>query len=132
MTSHGTSMPGVKVFLDVGAHTGETLRAVRDPKYGFERIFCFEPSASCRKALRAVHDSRVTICAFGLWNETCEHVLHDSGSLGASLFADKFPTQRLQEPARFVRATDWFRANLDRRDEIYLKLNCEGAEFDIV
>lgn len=122
----------MKVFLDVGAHTGGTLRAVRDPKYGFEYIFCFEPSARCRAALEAVRDSRVTVCPFGLWNETGEQVLYDSGSIGASLFADKFHSERPARPARFVRATDWFRANLDRRDEIYLKLNCEGAEFDIV
>lgn len=122
----------MKVFLDVGAHTGETLRAVRDPKYGFGRIFCFEPSAASREELARIHDRRVAICPFGLWNETGEHLLHDSGSLGASLFADKFRTQRPGERARFVRATEWFQANLDQDDEIYLKLNCEGAEFDIV
>lgn len=122
----------MKVFLDVGAHTGETLRAVRDPKYAFDRIYCFEPSAACRPALESVRDTRVTVCPFGLWNSTGEQVLHDSGSIGASLFADKFSTARTGETARFVRATDWFRENLGANDEIYLKLNCEGAEFDIV
>jgi hypothetical protein len=31
-----------------------------------------------------------------------------------------------------VRATDWFREQLGDADEIYVKLNCEGAECDIV
>lgn len=29
----------MKIFLDVGAHIGETLRSVLDPKYGFDRIY---------------------------------------------------------------------------------------------
>jgi FkbM family methyltransferase len=122
----------VKVFLDVGAHEGSSLHAVRDPKYGFERIYCFEPAGSCWPALEAVSDQRVRVCRFGLWNRTCEHALYDPGSRGASLFEDKFRASPGKEVARFVRATEWFRENLHDRDEVYVKLNCEGAEFDIV
>jgi FkbM family methyltransferase len=122
----------VKVFLDVGAHEGETLDAVRDPKFGFERIYCFEPASPCWPALETVRDRRVTICRFGLWNQTTEHDLFDAGSIGASLFADKFKEARSAAPARFVRATDWFRENLAAEDDVYVKLNCEGAEVDIV
>jgi FkbM family methyltransferase len=122
----------VKVFLDVGAHDGASLHAVRDPKYGFDRIYCFEPASSCWAALEAVVDSRVTVCRFGLWDRTCEHALYDAGSVGASVFADKFANERVGEPARFVRATAWFRDNLAEEDTVFLKLNCEGAEVDIV
>jgi FkbM family methyltransferase len=122
----------VKVFLDVGAHLGESLRAVRDPKYGFDRIYCFEPASSCWPALESVRDRRVTVCRFGLWDRTGEEPLYDAGGIGASLFSDKFKARPADELARLVRATDWFRANLDREDEIFLKLNCEGAEVDIV
>ena len=122
----------VKVFLDVGAHEGSSLHAVRDPKYGFDRIYCFEPAGSCWPALEAVSDRRVRVCRFGLWNRTCEHALYDPGSRGASLFEDKFKTMPPKEVIRLVRATEWFRENLARNDEIFLKLNCEGAEADIV
>jgi FkbM family methyltransferase len=122
----------LKVFLDVGAHEGETLDAVRDPKFGFERIYCFEPASACWPALESVCDPRVTVCRFGLWNETTEHELHDPGSVGATLFADKFKQPRSAVPASFIRATDWFRENLAAEDEVYVKLNCEGAEVDIV
>ncbi len=120
------------VFLDVGAHEGSSLHAVRDPKYGFDRIYCFEPAPACWPALEAVRDERVTVCRFGLWDRTCEHALYDPGSRGASIFEDKFRSTPGTEPARFVRATDWFRDQLAADDEIYLKLNCEGAECDIV
>jgi hypothetical protein len=122
----------VKVFLDVGAHEGESLNAVRDPKYAFDLIYCFEPASSCWPALEALRDPRVTVCRFGLWDRTCEQQLYDAGSIGASLFADKFRSTPRDEPARFERATDWFRGNLADGDEIYLKLNCEGAEAAIV
>src|SRR5262249_33531928 len=139
-TSQGTSTsrPGtrsrdaLKVFLDVGAHDGASLHAVRDPKYGFDRIYCFEPASSCWPVLEAVSDERVTVCRFGLWDRTGEHTLYDTGSVGASVFADKFAGARAGEPARFVRATDWFLDNLGERDVVFLKLNCEGAEVDIV
>lgn len=122
----------MKVFLDVGAHEGWSLHAVRDPKYGFDRIYCFEPASSCWPALEAVADDRVAVCRFGLWNRTCNHALYDPGSRGASLFEDKFGATPPEEVCRLVRATDWFRENLGGEDEIFLKLNCEGAECDIV
>lgn len=122
----------MKVFLDVGAHDGGTLHAVRDPKYGFDRIYCLEPASSCWAALEAVADERVTVCKFGLWNRTCERPLYNAGSGGASLFEDKFRAAPTEEVCRFVRATDWFRKNLDDAHEIFVKLNCEGAECDIV
>jgi FkbM family methyltransferase len=122
----------VKVFLDVGAHEGWTLHAVRDPKYAFDRIYCFEPASSCWPALASVADARVEVCRFGLWNQTCERTLYDPGSRGASLFADKFKSPPAAQQAQFVRATDWFREHLSAADEVYVKLNCEGAEADIV
>lgn len=122
----------MKIFLDVGAHEGSTLQAVRDPKYAFDRIYCFEPASSCWPELESIRDDRVTICRFGLWNRTAERTLYDPGSRGASLFADKFRTTPAEEVIRLVRATDWFRAELGGDDVIYMKLNCEGAEADIV
>jgi FkbM family methyltransferase len=121
----------VKVFLDVGANDGGTLYAVRDPKYSFDRIYCFEPASICWPKLEAVRDGRVRICKFGLWNITCDQVLYAPGSGGASLFEEKFREEPSKEVCRFVRASDWFRENLRPDDEIFLKLNCEGAECDI-
>jgi FkbM family methyltransferase len=122
----------MKVFLDVGAHEGSTLLAVRDPKYGFDRIYCFEPASQCWPALERLADRRVTVCRHGLWNRTTEQTLYDPGSRGASLYADKFRDSRAHERIELVRASDWFRGNLRAGDEVYVKLNCEGAEVDIV
>ena len=122
----------MKVFLDVGAHEGSTLLAVRDPKYAFDRIYCFEPASSCWPALEQLADGRVTICRFGLWNETTTRTLYDPGNRGASMYADKFRDAPEHEETRLVRASDWFRENIAKTDDVFMKLNCEGAEVDIV
>ena len=124
-------MSGGKVFLDVGAHTGETLRAVVDPRYRFDRIVCFEPSSWCLERLARFRHPQLEIAPFGLWNRTERRILHDPGSVGASLFGEKATSGRTQM-ARFVRASDWFTENLQAEDTVYVKLNCEGAECDIL
>jgi hypothetical protein len=35
----------MKIFIDVGGHVGETVEAVLDSGYGFEKIYSFERSA---------------------------------------------------------------------------------------
>ena len=123
----------MKIFLDVGAHTGETVRAVLDPKYRFDRIFCFEPVESCRRQLARFPDPRVVVLPFGLWKETTEREIYGPGAMGASLFAD-MPVEDASRTERchFVAASEWFRENIDAQDSVYMKLNCEGSECDIL
>ncbi|MGQ0802747.1 MAG: FkbM family methyltransferase [Actinomycetota bacterium] len=121
----------MKLFLDVGAHVGETLEAVLDPRYGFDRIVCFEPTSECQTQLLGFDDTRVTVCPFGLWNETTERAIFAPGTLGASIF-DRGHDLDEHEMARFVKASDWFRDNVAADDVVYVKLNCEGSECDIL
>jgi len=54
--------------------------------------------------------------------------------MGASMFSDKNDLEsNFNEPIRIVNASEWITNNtsLDE-DTIYLKLNCEGAECDII
>jgi FkbM family methyltransferase len=124
----------MKVFLDVGAHVGETLLAVLDPKYRFDRIICFEPASGCQEALARFQDPRITMCRFGLWKETTHLRIFDPGRIGASIFQDKIDLVdgNSSELAWFVRASDWFRDNVQSGDDVYVKMNCEGAECDIL
>jgi FkbM family methyltransferase len=121
----------MKVFLDVGAHVGQTLRAVLDPGYRFDKVYCFEPSQACLHILTGFADRRVTILPFGLWKQTSDRKIYDPGSIGASIFDDK-PNTGFSETASFVRASDWFRNNVSPGYAVYLKLNCEGSECDIL
>jgi FkbM family methyltransferase len=122
----------VKIFLDVGAHTGETLPAVLDPRFAFDRVVCFEPAPACWPRLRRVQDTRVSVEPFGLWRDTTLMTLHDPGEIGASLFEKKYSHGTDNEQIMVVKASDWFAGNLRREDEVYAKLNVEGAEADIL
>ncbi|MEM7287729.1 MAG: FkbM family methyltransferase, partial [Actinomycetota bacterium] len=84
-----TSTPSV--FLDIGAHSGETLVVAQHRRWGFDHVHCFEPASSCVAALRRLvtDDSRVTIHPVALWDRAGELTLHGAGAVGASLFDDK-------------------------------------------
>ena len=123
----------MKVFLDVGAHRGQTLAAVLEKD--FDRIVCFEPVAQHWPVLQALADRRTRVEPFGLWNRTAAVELFDPGTKGAGFWVkDKRRTDVpvTRELCEFRRATDWFRDNLAASDRVYLKLNCEGAECDIL
>lgn len=124
----------MRVFLDVGGHYGETLDVALDPRWSFDRIYCFEPAEPCRHILRGFRDSRVRLVPAGLSNRTGEATLYGTGLLGASVYADKrqLDAHVQAETIALVRATDWLQENTAPDDEIYLKLNCEGSECDVL
>ena len=42
----------MKIFIDIGAHIGQTLHEVSKEKYAFDKIVCFEPSSLCWDELK--------------------------------------------------------------------------------
>jgi FkbM family methyltransferase len=121
----------MKVFLDIGAHNGETLLVVREPEWCFDRIVCFEPAPVCWPKIEALADSRVELCRFGLWKGDATIDLHNPGQIGASMSADKDEVTDVT-PCDFRDAARWFADNLTDGDEVYAKINAEGAEVDII
>jgi len=127
----------MRIFVDVGAHNGETLHVALHPMWGFDRVFALEPASACQKPLRGFRDPRLAIQAVGLGKETRKVTLHGAGLLGGSVFAEKRQkaideTLISTEEIELVRASDWFRDNLPPDAEVFLKLNCEGSECDIL
>jgi FkbM family methyltransferase len=121
----------MRVFLDVGAHVGESLTPALDPRYRFDRVVCFEPVRACWAELERLSDRRVEICRFGLWKEEARRSIHDAGSLGASVLAEGSSGGRT-EVVELRQASGWFRDELAEDDLVFLKLNCEGSECDIL
>lgn len=121
------------MFLDVGAHYGETLEVALDPRWGFERIYSFEPAEACQRVLRGYRDHRVSVLDRGLSNKTGETILYGAGLLGASVYADKPQYETIRQQVILLeRASDWLRTNTTVEDEVFLKLNCEGSECDVL
>lgn len=121
----------MRIFLDVGGHLGETLRETADPRWRFDRIVVFEPASACWPAIEALADDRVELCRFGLWNEDRQLTLHDPGAIGASVAGEKAITAET-ELCTFVDAGEWFARNVEADDTVFCKLNCEGAECDVL
>lgn len=123
----------MRVFVDVGAHYGETLDVALDPRWGFDSVFSLEPSQDCQRLLRLFRDERITLDDRGLSNSTRTTELYGAGLLGGSVYADKPQgNQVASEPISVVRASEWLEENTSPEDIVFLKLNCEGSEADIL
>ena len=122
----------MRVFLDVGAHNGQTLEAVKPAEFEFDQIVCFEPAPQCWSALQALADDRVRIEYFGLWNRTENKPLYQPGTMGAGMWKKDGGKSDRTEVCSFVQASLWTKLYIRRGDTVFLKLNCEGAECDIV
>lgn len=122
---------GQRIFVDVGAHVGETLEEAISPRWGFDRIYCFEPATSNLDALAEIADDRVIVVAAGWWHEDACLEIHDPGDIGASVYAAKARSDKT-EKCLFIDASDWLEKNTTSNDEIWVKLNCEGAECTVI
>lgn len=123
-----------KVFIDVGGYRGHSVLAALDPLFGFRRIFCFEPATINIGQIARIRDPRLVIVKAGLSNRTGKSLLHNPGTLAASLFADA-PTyggETGSETVDVIAAGEFFRAFLRDDDQVYMKLNCEGSELDVL
>lgn len=126
----------MRIFLDVGANTGQSLKAALTKD--FDQIVCFEPAPICWPYLEELADKRTRIERFGLWNINTKATLYDPGAKGAGQWikekrkvnaADKPITE---EVCKFRKASEWMRAHIHSTDTVWMKLNCEGAECDIL
>jgi FkbM family methyltransferase len=120
----------MKIFLDVGAHIGETLEVAIEEKYSFDKIYCFEPVAeNCKIISAKFNDPRIEVCEYGLWDKDCTMPLYNPGDMGASVFIDK-PRRHDNgsKEAKFVNASNWFSQDLNFSDQVITKINCEGSE----
>lgn len=120
-----------RIFLDVGGHIGETLQEVTRPRWHFDRVFTFEPASACVDALRAIATDKTVVVPAGWWSSNTSLVLHDPGSIGASIAGAKATTE-LVEQCSFIDAAQWMDQNIADSDRVWLKLNCEGAECEVL
>lgn len=123
----------MRIFVDVGAHYGETLAVALDPKWGFDRVYSLEPSSACFRVLARHRDPRLVCERIALSSRNGTATLHGSGLLGASVYAGKTQLEgaaAASETIDLVRASEWLETL--PAGEIFLKMNCEGSEADIL
>jgi FkbM family methyltransferase len=121
----------MRIFLDIGAHVGETLEVVLDPRWKFDRVVSFEPAPECWAALERFTDPRLELCRFGLWDGDAAVPLNNPGDVGASVAADKDPVDEATV-CEFRDASAWFAQHVGHEDEVFAKINVEGAEYEVI
>ncbi len=61
--------------------------------------------------------------------------LYNEGNLGGTIHEDYRTcchTDLRTTRCQFISASDWFRDSISTADEVFIKLNCEGSECEIV
>lgn len=127
----------MRVFLDVGTNTGQTIDVVMNPQFKLDQIVGFEPSPICLKMItrKYAKNQRVHIIPFGLSSKQGEMDLFNEGSQGGTVVTDYRTTcnpEHRVTSCHFERASDWFEEFVKVEDTVFLKMNCEGSECDIV
>lgn len=125
----------MKIFIDVGGHHGESSLAALDPIFGFNRPFCFEPVAACADFIRRrIVDGRFVLVQACLSNSAGSVIIHNPGTLAASVYPDAPAYEGTAQPetALAIDASDFFRSFVRSGDHVWLKLNCEGSECDVL
>jgi FkbM family methyltransferase len=123
----------MRIFLDVGAHDGQTLEEV--VRHDFGRIHAFEPMPAQYAALTGLYgdNGRVTLHNYGLAAATgWVHVYGNNAAMEASIFPGKADVdETVTARCQMVEASAFFRT-LPAGAEVVVKLNCEGAEVPIL
>lgn len=118
------------IFVDVGAHEGQTLEeAIR---YDFDRIYAFEPMPEqfARLSERFGGMASVELINAGLDGTSGTRAVYGSNAdMEASIYPNKADVDAGSVTyCNFLEASDF----LAGQYRIFLKLNCEGAEVPIL
>jgi FkbM family methyltransferase len=120
------------IFLDIGAHVGESIEIACNKKYNFTRIIAIEPSTHCYQYLQKYKDPRIEIYKIGLGNSNKITTLFGAGSVGASLFFEKTPYWSQEEKVQILKFSQWYEQNINKDCKVYIKINTEGAEIELI
>ena len=123
-----------RVFMDIGASYGQSTKIALNPIFGFDSFLLIEPSPECIKVLKKFRSKKVKIFQIGLSNRNGEAKFYGSGSLGASIYSDKKFHEGSTNPIviQLADATDFIIKQSKPDDDLFIKMNCEGGEADIL
>ena len=123
-----------KIFIDTGAYNGDSieifLRDVSDAKE--YEIFAFEPNPQCWP------DERLKACTLikkAVWIKDGWVDFYIDNENGSTILKDKVTGDIDYENPIKVACVDlskWIKKNFDKDDRIILKMDIEGAEYQIL
>lgn len=126
----------MKVLVDCGANTGDSLSSLIKLFGPFDRIVCFEANPNLSVTKPQDLESTFEVLRSAVWNSNTELRFflgeHDNQS---SLMENKSTGNFTRERSVTVTAVDfaeWIGANTFPDDDLTIKIDIEGAEFDVL
>ena len=134
-----------KHFFDIGANTGNTFDCYlnHQPQYYGWKVWCFEPSP---RYITTLHNNiknfkdkfDIVVCPFGMAKKTEPILFYEKMDPLADSFytySNLYPinvNQTHQIISMTVSISEFISNFTKENDEIVLKIDCEGSEFDIL
>lgn len=123
----------MSVFVDVGAHDGQTIAEAL--RYDFTRLYALEPMpAQFAHLASRFGDPRLRLLCAGLAERGGRRPMYGSNdALEASLYPDNENVDAdIVTECTFIEASEFFADNIGEDEETFVKVNCEGAEIEIL
>lgn len=126
-------------FVDIGAHRGQSAQVALGPYFAFSKVICFEPDPACASHIANelaadIRSGRLDVQNAALGARNGKTVLFGSNAGGgASLLQGGTGGQAVEGvDCKVIDVLDVLQ-ELDRQGFVsFLKLNCEGAEVEIL
>lgn len=136
-TANQTKSSSTKVFIDCGAHCGESIVRAKQ-QFGIDtQVMSFEAVPQLAEALQEIHkdDNSVEVINAAVFTDSEIHDIHLSPAFtdGSSIFStlnDNHKGSVIQVPAFDL--TSWIAEAFTEQTYIILKLDIEGAEYDVL
>jgi|TARA_R110002012_G_scaffold318803_1_gene537796 FkbM family methyltransferase len=126
-----------KYFIDCGAHCGESILAAKQ-RFGDDIItISFEPIPGLAKQLQEIHKDNPTVniqnSAVWINNEVKKFHLSEEYTDGSSLL-DSLNNLREEHSIKIpcFDLSTWISETFDENDYLILKLDIEGAEYEVL
>ena len=124
-----------KVFIDCGAHNGESIELWQRMTKGNEwEIFSFEPNPAKWEHLNSYEGVTLQKCAVWI-NDSPKDFFIGNYSEGSTLMKKKVSGKvNYNNPVTTpcIRLSTWIQDNFDKEDRVVLKLDIEGAEYAVI
>jgi FkbM family methyltransferase len=131
-----------KIFLDLGLHNGQTLKIAMDKYPEMDKYIGVEPVPSLYQiAVKSLpQETYVVLYNFALddlkgkprdFTTFYEDMNKHNNKLGSSLLPDKTIKQKKAIEVSVVDVNYFFKQNFKNDDEVILKIDVEGKEYDI-
>jgi len=133
--------PSSNIFVDGGGHNCHRLQKYLHKLPAFDKGFVFEPNPIFHHSYK---DSNLILIKKAIWTVDCNlpfYISKDDFQVGSSLIKNKLCRVNSKFKPFFYESSievecvdfsNWIKNNTSKKDNLYVKLDIEGAEYDVL